>query len=99
ALRTLLTAHSKPLAVDLSRRFAAIDAELTLHEIDSELTAAHELLQPFGAGNPQPLFLARGVEVVSQRTFADGCCELQLRDANGGRATAVVWPSAQPLLS
>ncbi|HEY6138829.1 MAG TPA: single-stranded-DNA-specific exonuclease RecJ [Thermoanaerobaculia bacterium] len=99
ALRKRLAKQFETLDDNLFRRVAAIDAELALHEIDRELFAAHELLQPFGAGNPQPLFLARGVEVVSQRTFADDCCELQLRDANDGRATAVVWPSAQPLLS
>jgi single-stranded-DNA-specific exonuclease len=98
ALREQLTKRFEKLDEDLFRRVAAIDAELALNEIDRELFAAHELLQPFGAGNPQPLFLARGVEVVSQRAFADDCCELLLRDANGGRATAVVWPSAQPLL-
>jgi single-stranded-DNA-specific exonuclease len=98
ALRARLTETFAALDDDLFRRVARVDAELTLGEIDRELLAAHELLQPFGAGNPQPLFLARGVEVVSQRPFGDDCCELLLRDA-GGRATAVVWPSAKALLS
>ncbi|HKS22944.1 MAG TPA: single-stranded-DNA-specific exonuclease RecJ [Thermoanaerobaculia bacterium] len=98
ALRERLAKQFEAIDGDLFRRIAAIDAELELHEIDRELFAAHEMLQPFGAGNPQPLFLARGVEVVSQRTFADECCEVLLRDANDGRAIAVVWPSAQPLL-
>ena len=97
ALRERLTRQFDALGDDLFRRVATIDAELALAEIDRELLAAHEMLQPFGAGNPQPLFLARGVEVVSQRPFADDCCELLLRDA-GGRATAVVWPSAKALL-
>jgi single-stranded-DNA-specific exonuclease len=97
ALRERLTRQFDALGGDLFRRVATIDAELALAEIDRELLAAHELLQPFGAGNPQPLFLARGVDVVSQRTFADDCCELLLRDG-GGRATAVVWPSAKTLL-
>lgn len=97
ALRARLGGQFDALDDDLFRRVAHIDADLTLAEIDRELIAAHEILQPFGAGNPQPLFLARGVSVESQRAFADDCCELLLRDA-GGRATAVVWPSAQPLL-
>jgi len=98
ALRARLTEQFDALDADLFRRVARVDAELELAEIDRELLAAHELLQPFGAGNPQPLFLARGVEVVSQRAFADDCCELLLRDG-GGRATAVVWPSAKALLA
>jgi single-stranded-DNA-specific exonuclease len=39
-----------------------LDAELTLREVTWELLRWHELLQPFGQGNSQPLFLARGVE-------------------------------------
>jgi single-stranded-DNA-specific exonuclease len=96
-VRERLTENFAALDDELFRRVASVDAELTLAEIDRELLAAHEILQPFGAGNPQPLFLARGVEVVSQRPFGDDCCELLLRD-DSGRATAVVWPSAQPLL-
>jgi len=98
ALRARLAENFAALDADLFRRVARVDAELELAEIDRELLAAHELLQPFGAGNPQPLFLARGVEVVSQRAFGDDCCELLLRDA-GGDATAVVWPSAKALLA
>jgi single-stranded-DNA-specific exonuclease len=97
-LRARLANNFAALDADLFRRVARVDAELVLAEIDRELLAAHELLQPFGAGNPQPLFLARGVEVVSQRAFADDCCELLLQD-KGGSATAVVWPSAKALLS
>ena len=39
-----------------------LDAELTLREVNWELLRWHELLQPFGQGNPQPLFLARDVQ-------------------------------------
>ncbi|MGI8889194.1 MAG: single-stranded-DNA-specific exonuclease RecJ [Chthoniobacterales bacterium] len=39
-----------------------LDGELRLRELNWELLRWHELLQPFGQGNPQPLFLARGVE-------------------------------------
>ena len=54
------------------------------------------MLQPFGAGNPQPLFLGRDALVLSARTFAPDCTELVIEDASG-RATAVVWPSAQTI--
>ena len=98
-LRERLAARFEALDDDLFRRVAAIDAELELGEIDGELLAAHELLQPFGAGNPQPLFLAREVEVVTQRTFADDCCELQLRGRTPTVQTAVVWPAAKAILT
>jgi single-stranded-DNA-specific exonuclease len=38
-----------------------LDYELALDELTFDLLHWHELLQPFGNGNPQPLFLARGV--------------------------------------
>jgi single-stranded-DNA-specific exonuclease len=78
------------------RREARVDATLTLSEIDAEFLAAHEMLQPFGAGNAQPLFLVHDVTVTGTRTFAENCCELALRDATG-TATAVLWPSVKGL--
>lgn len=42
-----------------------LDDELMLRELTWDLLRWHELLQPFGQGNPQPLFLARGVEPVA----------------------------------
>ncbi len=41
-----------------------LDAELTLHDLNWELWRWHEMLQPFGQGNPQPLFLVRQVEAA-----------------------------------
>ena len=91
-LRERLEDQFESLDPDLFRCDAAIDAALDLATIDRSFVDAHELLQPFGAGNPQPLFLARGVDVIGRRTFAPDCVELTLRDATGG-ATAVMWPS------
>jgi len=42
-----------------------LDHELAFSEIDVEFLRWHEMLQPFGNGNPQPLFLARKVEPVA----------------------------------
>ena len=96
ALRARLAAQFAALDESLFRHEARVDAALPLGSIDGEFVAAHEMLQPFGAGNPQPLFLAHGVLVVAARTFAPDCTELTLED-DTGRATAVVWPSAQAL--
>jgi len=41
-----------------------LDAELKLSEVNWNLFRWHEMLQPFGHGNAQPLFLARCVEPV-----------------------------------
>jgi single-stranded-DNA-specific exonuclease len=77
-------------------REAQIEATLTLADIDQEFLATHELLQPFGAGNLQPLFAIQDVKVVGTRTFAEDCCELKLEDATG-KGTAVLWPSVKQL--
>ncbi len=42
-----------------------LDDELRLRDVNWELMRWHELLQPFGPGNPQPLFLLRGVEAAA----------------------------------
>jgi single-stranded-DNA-specific exonuclease len=41
-----------------------LDHALAFTEIDVDFLRWHEMLQPFGNGNPQPLFLAREVEPV-----------------------------------
>jgi single-stranded-DNA-specific exonuclease len=81
---------------DLFRREAKIDAEVTLAEVDREFVAAHELMQPFGAGNLQPLFLVRNANVLATREFAPECCELTIDDGTG-KALAVLWPSSRAL--
>lgn len=42
-----------------------IDAELNLDEVSPELFEVLELLAPFGQGNPEPLFAARGVRLMA----------------------------------
>ena len=42
-----------------------LDHELAFTDIGVEFLRWHEMLQPFGNGNPQPLFLAREVEPVA----------------------------------
>ena len=95
-LRERLHARFDALDATLFRREARIDGTLTLADIDNEFIAAHEMLQPFGAGNPQPLFAIHGVTITGTRTFAEDCCELSLQDATG-RGMGVLWPSVKQL--
>jgi len=96
ALRERLHARFEAMDEALFRREARVDGVLTLADVDSEFLAAHETLQPFGAGNPQPLFVVHGVTVTGTRVFAEDCSELSLEDATG-RAVGVLWPSAKEL--
>ena len=95
-LRERLSEKFDQLDADLFRRDAHVDARLNLGDVTADFIAAHEMLQPFGAGNPQPLFCASNVGVLSRRGFSEDCCELMLEDSSG-RASAVVWPSASSL--
>jgi single-stranded-DNA-specific exonuclease len=71
-----------------------LDAELSLGEIDYELLDQHESLQPFGMGNPQPLFAARGVTLAAEpRVMKEKHRSLILRQ-NGDEYRAVWFNSA-----
>jgi single-stranded-DNA-specific exonuclease len=96
ALQERLAAQFAVLEEELFHREAEAEGELTLAAIDKEFVAAHELLQPFGAGNVQPLFIVRNAEVANTRTFAQDCTELSLDDGSG-KGVAIVWPSARTL--
>jgi single-stranded-DNA-specific exonuclease len=53
------------LSEEALQRSLRLDHELPFTSIDIEFLRWHELLQPFGNGNPQPLFFARTVEPVA----------------------------------
>jgi single-stranded-DNA-specific exonuclease len=61
-------AHERLTAEDYSP-LLSIDAEIRLEEVDDALLEFIEELEPFGEGNPQPLFLTRAVEVVGEPTL------------------------------
>src|SRR5437867_2374745 len=52
------------LSEEALQRSLRLDHELPFASIDVEFLRWHELLPPFGNGNPQPIFLARAVEPV-----------------------------------
>ncbi len=81
-------------AEDLEPRLQ-LDHELTLAELNWDLLRWHELLQPFGNGNPQPLFLARAVEpVVTPRVLKEKHLVLRLRQ-NGRHQRAIYFGGAE----
>ncbi|HEX3818171.1 MAG TPA: single-stranded-DNA-specific exonuclease RecJ, partial [Chthoniobacterales bacterium] len=75
-----------------------LDHELTLAELNWDLLRWHELLQPFGNGNPQPLFFARKVEpIVAPQVLKEKHLLLRLRQ-NGRHQRAIFFGGAeQPL--
>jgi len=57
-----------------------VDAELTLPDVTPDLFRALEMLEPYGMGNPEPVFSARGVQLVAPpRILKDKHIKLKLR--------------------
>jgi single-stranded-DNA-specific exonuclease len=96
ALRERLHHDFALLEEEKFRKEALVDATITFGDLEPAFVSAHELLQPFGAGNPQPLFMVQGVRLRGSRTFAEDCHELELEDGSG-RARGVLWSSASHL--
>jgi single-stranded-DNA-specific exonuclease len=66
-----------------------IDCNLPLRQLRGEEIRWLSRVGPFGIGNPQPMFLARGVTVVDARPVGNGDKHLKLRLRDGG----VTWPA------
>lgn len=68
-----------------------IDAEISLSQINEELETLIKEFEPFGMGNPEPLFLTKKLEVISARTVGkeNSHIKLTLKD-KGGRILEAV---------
>ena len=55
-----------------------IDAEVRPHEVTRELALELKQLEPFGAGNPEPVLMMRGMTVVEQRVVGGDHLRLRL---------------------
>jgi single-stranded-DNA-specific exonuclease len=65
-----------------------IDAEIGFDEISDGMMEDLARLEPHGPGNPEPVFLARNVSVVSRRIVGTNHLKLYLRQ--GGRAFSAI---------
>ncbi len=60
-----------------------LDAELDLTEVTPELFWALQLLEPYGMGNPEPIFAARAVQLTAPpRILKDKHVKLKVRGTN-----------------
>jgi single-stranded-DNA-specific exonuclease len=78
-----------------------LDAELDLSEITPELFRALELLEPYGMGNPEPIFASRGVQLAAPpRILKEKHVKLKLRAGAQTRdlaaAAILATPSCHP---
>jgi len=64
-----------------------IDAVVALQDLAGDTYQTTQLLAPFGNGNPVPIFLSRGVEVLEKRTMGNSGEHLRMKLRQGG----TVW--------
>jgi single-stranded-DNA-specific exonuclease len=69
----------KEIAEEKLAHFIEVDGEITLAEMDLQRTRRLVSLSPFGPGNPEPLFLARGGEVMESKVVGGKHLKLKLR--------------------
>jgi len=99
-LAARLTAYADEVlaSVDL-HPVLAIDAEVKLAELNGGLVPWLASLEPFGAANPQPVFLTRGAHVIESRYMGQSGqhLRLRLRESFSGRKewTALAFNQAQ----
>lgn len=97
AFRARFASHMAAVATngELQPRLM-IDHELSFADLELELLDSYELLRPFGNGNPQPVFMTRGVQVpVAPRVLKEK--HLKFRLTQGGTARDAMYFSGAGL--
>jgi single-stranded-DNA-specific exonuclease len=93
--RRLRTFAEARLAERKPERVIRIHAELPLDRITPVLAGWLRKLEPFGHGNPEPVFLARGARLLAPpRIFKDRHLSLDLAQNAASAHTAALHPSA-----
>jgi single-stranded-DNA-specific exonuclease len=98
-LRRRLNEHA---AANLSREdlqpAIMIDAELPAEALTLALAEELRALEPYGAGNPRPLFMTRDLRLLSEpRVMKDRHLKLRLAAADGRSLEAVWWGGVEEL--
>lgn len=78
----------------------SIDMRLPFPYITEELIHELELLEPFGKGNPKPLFAERNLRVISPRIFGRNrnVLKCRLQDEQGSQMEAVYFGDVEACL-
>ena len=72
-------------------RTLSIDASVALDDLTMDLMREIEKLAPFGHGNPEPRFGARGLHVVSSRIVGNNHLKLRIRQGKGTAMDAIAF--------
>src|SRR3984893_296041 len=74
-----------------------LDAELDLADVTPRLFQALQLMEPYGMGNPEPVFAARGVQLTAPpRIMKDKHVKLKLRPGDLANAVTQIPATVAP---
>jgi single-stranded-DNA-specific exonuclease len=91
-LRDFLTERLRDeTALSIAADALEIDALITPASADRALWQAFQQLDPFGPGNPEPLFAAADVRIERAMAVKGGHVRCVLVDASGAKLRAVAW--------
>lgn len=78
----------------------SIDMQLPLPYVTEDLIEELELLEPFGKGNPKPLFAEKNLKVIQPRIIGknQNVLKFQVEDRSGNRMEAVYFGEVQKCL-
>ncbi len=94
--RRLCVIAERDLHDDLLVPRLTYDAELSLKQHSLELLEQIAQLEPYGHGNPEPVWVTRGLKVVDVKTLGKDRQHLKLRLFDGqSMAEALWWRSAE----
>jgi single-stranded-DNA-specific exonuclease len=100
-LRRRLNAHA---ATNLKHEdlepVVSVDAELPAEAVTLKLAEELRRLEPFGAGNPQPVFLTRGLRITSEpRVLKERHLKMRVAGKDGRTFDTIWWGGAEALTS
>ncbi|MHC1789811.1 single-stranded-DNA-specific exonuclease RecJ [Solidesulfovibrio sp.] len=91
-------AASRALGGTVPQPSLRLDGELSFGEVTATLIRELGLLEPFGCGNPEPVFASPAVTVQARRAFGNNHVALTLRDAVAGvTLKAKAWRMAESI--
>ncbi len=95
-LRTRLAAYAAGrVTPELMQQRMEIDAEITLDELTPELLKKLRLLEPFGQGNREPVFLVRSVTIAEEPVLLkEKHLKLRLKADGDSAWAALCWSRA-----
>jgi len=77
--------------LDISASDLAFDDDLDAHEVDFRCFEEIARFEPFGNGNPEPLFRLRYAQVASARVIGKNHLKMRIAPTTGSTLEAIAW--------